>query len=97
MKGRTVSMQLISQAFVTGSEIDDAAVCEAVGGDAVPHDMVVPVSIDADVRLLLETPVHQGGEDSMRIRRAGYAVNDMVGRSVIQPSAIIDMGIGGLR
>ena len=40
---------LVGEAFVAIVEIDDAAIGEAVFGDVVLHDEIVPVGVDAYV------------------------------------------------
>ena len=59
--------------------MDDAAVCESMLQYVVLHDMIVLMGVNADVALMGKTEVHDAFEDTMSIREAGNAVNDMIG------------------
>ena len=53
------------------------------------HDKVVLMGIDADVCIMREAEIHDIGEDAMNVRVAGYTMDDMIGKSIIYPLAII--------
>ena len=88
---------MVRKAFVAGGEVDDAAVGEAVGEDAVLHDTVVAVGVDLDVAVLVvcETPVHDSLEDAVGSGGTADAVDDMVGKGVVKPVAFVDGVVGG--
>ena len=85
---------LIGQAFVARSDVDDAAIGETVLHEVVLHDGVVAMSVDADIGVVGETEIHDGGEDAVDIRIAGDAVDDMVGLYIVKPRAAVDLVIG---
>ena len=65
--------------------------------DVVLHDPVVLVRVDPDVRIGGEGIVHDGGEHAVDLRQAGDAVDDVVGKRVVQPLPVFDIGIGRFR
>ena len=80
---------LISQPFVTRGKVDDAAIGEAVLLDVVLHDAVVFVGVNANVHIMGEAEVHDVVEDTMDIRVAGDAMDDMIGHYIVQPLTIV--------
>ena len=48
--------------------------------DVVLHDMIVLVSVDADVRIVREAEVHDVAEDTVSIWVAGNAMDDVIGQ-----------------
>mgnify|MGYP007056161909 CR=1 FL=1 len=72
--------QLIRLSLIAGGKVDNPAVAEAVGKDAVLHDGVVSVGVDAQVRLAFRAPVHDGAEDAMALRGAADAVDLLFSR-----------------
>ena len=89
---------MICQTGVAGGEVDDAAVGEAVGEDAVLHYTVVAVSVDLDVavRVVCKTPIHNSLEDAVGGGGAADAVDDVVGNGVVKPFSAVDLCVGGL-
>ena len=87
---------MICQPLVAGGEVDDAAVGEAVGEDAVLHYTVVAVGVDLDVAVFVvcETPVHDSLEDAVGGGGAADAVDDVVGKGVVKPVAFVDGIVG---
>ena len=79
------------------SNVDDAAIGEAVLLDIVPHDSILLMGIYADVCIMRETEVHDVTEDAVNVRIAGNTVNDMIGLCVIQPLTIVYVRVGRLR
>ena len=91
------SQALVGEAGGAGGEVDDAAVGEAVFEEVVLHDVVVAVGVDADVAVVGETPFYNCTEDAVDVREAGYAVDYVIGESVVQPVAVKDFAVGRLR
>jgi len=87
---------LIRQAFVAVSQKDDAAVLESVFQDVVLHDMIVAVCVDADVALPLKTKLHDTLENTMHLREAGNAVDDMISLCVVQPLTLVNLRVSRL-
>ena len=58
------------------------------------HDVVVPMRIDPDIRILREAPVHDGAEHAVHMGITGYPVYHMVG-AVIQPGTALYIAVGG--
>ena len=81
-----------SQPLVAVGEIDDAAVGEARFLQAVAHDGVVAVSVDADVVAVTVAEVEHGIHHSVAFRQARYAVYDQI-RLVVEPLAAVDMRV----
>ena len=61
------------------------------------HDAVGAVRVYANVGVAGEAPVHDGFEDSMGVGGAADAVDDVVGKSVVEPGAVVDLGVGRFR
>ena len=78
-------LKLVCQALVAVGQVDDAAVAEAVGENAVLHYMIVTVSVYPKVWVLLSAPVHYGFKNAVGVRCTAYSVNDVIGKSVFQP------------
>ena len=81
---------LIGQSLVAVGQIDDAAVCEAVLDEEVLHDMIVPMCVDADIRVVGEAEVHDAAEYPMDFRVAGDAMDHVVRSLFVQPCPIVD-------
>jgi hypothetical protein len=47
------------------------------------------MGIDADIRIVGETEVHDGAEDAMSLRIAGDTMDDMIRKSIIYPLTIV--------
>ena len=88
---------LIGQPLVAVSQMDNAAVEEAIFPDVVLHDAVVAVGIDANVVLMGEAVVHDASEDAVGTRRTGNAMDDAVGLFVVEPRPVVDVVVGGFR
>ena len=58
--------------------------------------MVIAVGIYAEVGLRSLAVTHYGIKDAMDMRSAGDTMNDVI-RGVIEPRAVIDVAIGGIR
>lgn len=89
-------IQLVGEAGGAGSEVDYAAVGEAVAGDAVLHYAVVAVRVDADVGVLGEAPVHNDLEDAVDVRVAANTVHHVI-RGIVQPGPAFDVAVCRLR
>ena len=87
---------LVGQSFVAVGEEDDAAVGEAVFEDVMLHDAVAAVRVDADVAVAGESELHDSVEDAVCFRKAGNAVDNVVGLAVIKPLSVVDGAVGGL-
>ena len=61
------------------------------------HDGVVTMGVYADVVGVAEAELQHGSEDSMGGTGSGNAVDDMVGVGVVNPCALVDFLVGGLR
>ena len=81
-----------SQPLVAVGEIDDAAVGEASFLQAVTHDGVVAVSVDADVVAVTVAEVEHGIHHAVAFRQARNAVYDQI-RLVVEPLAAVDMRV----
>ena len=81
-----------SQTLVAVGEIDDAAVGEASFLQAVAHDGVVAVGVDADVVAVAVAEVEHGIHHAVAFRQARYAVNDQIWL-VVEPRSSIDMRV----
>lgn len=75
----------------------DAAIAEAAGGEAVAHDGVVAMGVDADIvddgEAIAEDVLHHavaGGQ-------GGDAVDDGIGARLVEPSALLDPPVGDVR
>ena len=88
---------LIRQPFVTGEQVDDSAVAESVLADIMLHDEVVAVRVDADVRVLRETEVHDVVKHMMHVRITADAMDHMIRLRVIQPLAVVYPRVGRFR
>ena len=77
--------------------MDDAALGKAVFFQQVLHDLVVGVGVGPQALAVLQTPGdHSGGNAGVPARRS-QPVDGAVGQGIVQPLAILDPGIGGVR
>ena len=88
--------QLIRQPLIALLGMDNTTVGEGVFGYEMAHDMVIAVGIYAEVGLRSLAVTHYGIKDAMDMRSAGDTMNDVI-RGVIEPRAVIDVAIGGIR
>ncbi len=86
---------MISKSFVTRQQIDDTAIGEAVLQDVMLHNLVVAVSVYADIRVIRKAEIHDATEDAVSIWITGNAMDDMIRLRIIYPLAFIDFGISG--
>ena len=66
-------------------------------GYVVLHDSIVTMGVNANVRVMGETEVHDTAEYTMSIWVTGYAVDYMIRAFIIKPLAVIDSGISWFR
>ena len=59
------------------------------------HNLVVVVSIYADVRIMGEAEFHNASEDAVSIWITGYSMDYMIRLNIINPLAFIDFGVSG--
>ena len=52
--------------------------------------------VDADVRVALDAEIYDTVEDTMHLRQAANAVDDVVRLGILEPCSVEDLGIGGL-
>ena len=57
------------------------------------HNLVVAVSIYADVRIMREAEFHDAAEDTVNIRITGNPMDYMIRLNIINPLSFIDLGI----
>ena len=84
---------MISKSFVARQQIDDAAIGEAVLQDVMLHNLVVAVSVYADIRVIRKAELHDAAKDTVSLRVAGNAMDDMIRLRIIYPLTFIDLGI----
>ena len=89
--------QLIREALVAVREVDDAAVPETGFPDAVLHDVVVTVGVDAEVALPFQAPCDDVGEHPVSVRETGDAVDYMVRQRIVHPTAALDHVVSWFR
>ena len=63
--------------------------------DVVLHNLVVAVSIYADVHVVREAEVHDAAEDAVDIWITGYSMDYMIRLCVINPFTLIDFRVSG--
>ena len=61
--------------------------------DVVLHNLVVAVSVYADVRIMGEAESHNASEDAVSIWITGYSMDYMIRLNIINPLTFIDLGI----
>lgn len=88
--------KLIRQPLIAHLGMDNAAVGEGVFGYKMAHDVVIAVGINAEVGLRSLAVAHYCIKDAVDMRFAGDTMNDVI-RGVIEPRAVIDVAIGGVR
>ena len=59
----------------------------------VLHDFVVTMGIYADVRIMREAEFHDAAKNTVSLRVAGNAMDDMIRLRIIYPLTFIDLGI----
>ena len=84
-----------SQPLVAVGEIDDAAVGEARFLQAVAHDGVVAVGVDADVVAVAVAEVEHGIHHAVAFRQARYAVYHQIWL-LVEPRSSIDVSVCGV-
>ena len=84
-----------SQPLVAVGEIDDAAVGEASFLQAVAHDGVVAVGVDADVVAVAVAEVEHGIHHAVAFRQARYAVYHQIWL-LVEPRSSIDVSVCGV-
>ena len=84
-----------SQSLVAVGEIDDAAVGEARFLQAVAHDGVVAVGVDADVVAVAVAEVEHGIHHAVAFRQARYAVYHQIWL-LVEPRSSIDVSVCGV-
>ena len=89
--------QLVRQAVIAGGKVDDAAVGESVRGNTVLHNVIITVGVYADVGFALKSPVQDASEDAVGIRGTAHSVNDVIRPGIIQPGALVNLGISWFR
>ena len=88
---------LVGNAGCAILHMDDAALGKAVFFQQVLHDLVVGVGVGPQALAVLQTPGdHSGGNARVPARRS-QPVDGAVGQGIVQPLAILDPGIGGVR
>lgn len=85
---------LEGEAGITVEKVDNAAVAEAGFFDAMAHDDVVFVGVDAEVMDLRPAPVEAGGSYTVGIHGAREPVDGGIWKLVINPGPAVDYGIG---
>ncbi len=96
--GRLIYYSLIGQALTTAiRQLDDATVLKTSMLQAMLHDFIVPMGVDADVTAKSETVVENVAHDAMVTGKTGYPVNDIIRLNVVNPFASADYGIRGIR
>ena len=63
--------------------------------DVMLHNLVVAVSVYADVRIMREAKVHDAAKDAVSIWITGDTMYYMIRLNIIYPLAFIDSGISG--
>ena len=81
---------LEGQTRVAVEQDDNAAIVVAVPFQALAHDDVGLVRIDADACNLAFAIVQNSVQDAVRTRCAGDAVDDVIGR-VVEPLAVVNL------
>ena len=61
------------------------------------HDMIVSVGVDADVRIMRETEVHDATEYTVSIGITGNPMDYMIRLFIIKPLTFIDPAVCGFR
>ena len=59
------------------------------------HNLVVVVSIYADVRIMGEAEFHNASEDAVSIWITGYSMDYMIRLNIINPLTFIDLVVSG--
>ena len=59
------------------------------------HNLVVVVSIYADVRIMGEAEFHNASEDAVSIWITGYSMDYMIWLNIINPLTFIDLVVSG--
>ena len=85
---------LEGEAGITVEKVDNAAVAEAGFFDAMAHDDVVFMGVDAEVMDLRPAPIEAGGSHAMGIHGARESVDGGIWQSIVNPGPAIDDGIG---
>ena len=65
--------------------------------DDVLHDAVVAVGVDADVTVVGEGECHDVVKHMVDFRETGDAVDNMIGRFIVEPLPFVDDPVGGFR
>jgi hypothetical protein len=91
------SFLLICYSFAPRVKVDNPATSKTILLDVVLHNMVVPMGVYTDIAILGKTEVHDALEDAASFWNAGNTMNNMVGKVIVYPLAIIYLGVGRLR
>ena len=92
--GRLIYYSLIGQALTTAiRQLDDATVLKTSMLQAMLHDFIVTMGINADVMIMPETVVHDTAKDTMSIGITGNTMDYMIGFCIIKPLSLVDLGI----
>ena len=87
---------LVSQSRGAVPDGNHAAFSEAVLLNALLHDLVVPMGVDADVFGKALAIIGNVGKQAVDLAVSGHTVNGQV-RLVVQPAALLNFRIGLLR
>ena len=61
--------------------------------EVVLHNLVVAVSVYADVRVMSKAEVHDTAEDAVSIWITAYSMDYMIRLNIIYPLTFVDLGI----
>ena len=85
---------LVGQSFIARGEINDATISETQLDQIMLHDGIIPMCINAQVRLTGSTEREQVPQHIVHIRITGYAMHHVVGQRIIQPLPLVYRAVG---